>query len=533
MEIERWNPSHEYTNQEQRLMKRLGRHKKLYAFLRAHRHELLDEAFQAELAEMYRDTGAGKEPVNPAVMAMAVVLQEYAGVSDAEAVECTVVDLRWQLVLGRLGASEPAFSQATFWEFRQRLIRYDMDRRLLERTRELARHTKEFDWKKLPKRLELAVDSSPLSGAGRVEDTFNLLGHAARKIVTCAAELLERTFEETAQEAGIPLLLAPSIKAGLDIEWEDEEAVVAALNVLVDQIEALQAWLATRPLEAPELAPQVATLVQIQQQDLAPAAAGGGRVQLRTGVARDRRISIEDEEMRHGRKSRSRRFNGYKRHIALDLCTGLITACALTPANQPEQEAMASIQADLAIQGLTVGTLHIDRGYIASPEVSQVLADQGDVLCRPWRAGNDNGLFRKQDFALDLEAQTITCPAGQTRPIQLGHTVPFPATVCDPCPMRARCTKARPGHGRTIRIAKDEALQQELRLRMRTPEGRAALRKRTAVEHALAHIGQRQGNRARYRGMRKNLFDLRRAAAIQNLETIQRKRPPIKVQIAA
>lgn len=38
-----------------------------------------------------------------------------------------------------------------------------------------------------------------------------------------------------------------------------------------------------------------------------------GMIELRCGVAKDRRISVEDAEMRHGRKSRSQRFNGYKR----------------------------------------------------------------------------------------------------------------------------------------------------------------------------------------------------------------------------
>lgn len=64
-----------------------------------------------------------------------------------------------------------------------------MDNRLVERTSELARRTKAFDWRKLPKDLRLAVDSSPLEGAGRVEDTINLLGDAARKVIECAADL--------------------------------------------------------------------------------------------------------------------------------------------------------------------------------------------------------------------------------------------------------------------------------------------------------------------------------------------------------
>ncbi len=45
--------------------------------------------------------------------------------------------------------------------------------------------------KQLPKSLRIAIDSSPLEGAGRVEDTFNLLGHAARKVVECAAAALQ------------------------------------------------------------------------------------------------------------------------------------------------------------------------------------------------------------------------------------------------------------------------------------------------------------------------------------------------------
>src|SRR5438105_8627817 len=183
MAIERWTPSQTTTRQEQALLKRMTRHRKLFAFLREYRHELFNDAFQDELAAMYRDTGAGKEPVCPARMAMAALLQGYDGASDAEAVERTIIDLRWQMVLDRLGSGEPAFSQGAFQEFRQRMIRCDMDRRILERTVELARRTGAFDFRKLPKTLRVAMDSMPLEGAGRVEDTINLLAHAGRKVI--------------------------------------------------------------------------------------------------------------------------------------------------------------------------------------------------------------------------------------------------------------------------------------------------------------------------------------------------------------
>src|SRR5262249_10793475 len=145
------------TAQENVLLRRLRRTRKLFAFLRDYRSEIFSDEFQVELETMYRGTGAGKEPLPPALLAMALLLQGYLRVSDAEAVELSVVDLRWQMVLDCLGADQPAFSQGALQEFRERLIAADMDRRLLERTIEFARSTKAFDWKKLPKDLRMAV----------------------------------------------------------------------------------------------------------------------------------------------------------------------------------------------------------------------------------------------------------------------------------------------------------------------------------------------------------------------------------------
>ncbi len=86
--------------------------------------------------------------------------------------------------------------------------------------------------------------------------------------------------------------------------------------------------------------------------------------------------------------------------------------------------------------------------------------------------------------------------------------------------MRASCTQAASGSGRSVSIAKDEALQKKLRKLQVTAAGREQLRERVAVEHSLAHIAARKGARARYLGVRKNLFDLRRSGAIQNLEAL-------------
>jgi hypothetical protein len=466
---------------------------------------------------------------------MVTLLQAYLKVSDAEAVELSVMDRRWQLGLDCLEVTEPPFSQGALGEFRARLIRTDLDRRLLERTGEVARRSKAFDARKGPKSLRVAFDASALAGAGRVEDTLNLLGHAARKVVACVAVLRGCTAEAVARQAGIPVLLAPSVKAGLDVDWTDPQAPAEALQRLVQQLEALEAWGQRR---VPEALPQgplrepVATLHHIQAQDLEPPPNGQG-VRRREGVAPQRRGSIEDAERRPGRKSKHKRFNGYKRHLATDLGDDLILACALTPANYPEEAAAEPLQADIDRQELgAIDELYIDRGYLSSPVVPAILKAGGAVICRPWGVAQGE-VFSKQDFTLNLRAKTLTCPGGRTDPFRRGSVVEFPATECDRCPWRAQCTRAALGHGRTVSIAEDEPFPHRLRQRAARRAGREQLRQRVAVEHRLAHLGARQGRRARYKGVRKNLCDGRRTAAVLNLQTFQRKTEEQELRMAA
>jgi len=525
MSIERWSPSQIISRQEKFILGRLKRNGKLYAFLRQHREQLFDDAFQLELETMYRDTGAGVEAHPPALMAMVLLLQSYAGASDATAVELSLLDLRWQMVLDCLGATEPVFSQGALFEFRQRLIAADLDRRLLERSRELAYVTKAFDPKKLPKTLRVAMDSSPLEGAGRVEDTINLLGHAGRKIVACTAQLLGWAQERVCREAGCPLLLASSIKAGLDLDWSDPDEKASAIPTVIEQLTSLEQWVTTRlpdELTHPPLDEHVATLRQIIGQDLEPDPDGSGRMRIRHGVAEDRRVSIEDKDMRHGRKTKSKRFNGYKRHLAIDLDTVLILAVAVLPANRPEQDAAPSLAADIDAQGLTIGSLYIDRGYINAPIVDEILARRGAIICRPWLAQNGDH-YGKRAFKINMRDRTITCPAGAQQPIVLGSKVEFPAETCRVCPLRAKCTDVAPDRGRSVAIADNELLQHRLRKQAATSTGRQELRERVPVEHRQAHTCRRQGRHARYLGSRKNEFDLRRAAAISNFEVIQRR----------
>ncbi len=393
MAIQRWNPRRELSDREKRLISRT-KSRKLLPFLRRYRSEILSDEFQAELESMYRDTGAGKDPISPGLMAMATLLQDYLGASDAEMVELTEVDLRVQMVLDVLGNDNRAFSQGAFSDFRQRFIRADMDRRLLERTIEIARRTKEFDWRKLPKTLRVGIDSAPLEGAGRVEDTFNLLGHAARKVVSCTAQLLGWKEDRVCTEAGIPLLLEPSIKAGLDIDWSDDQQKDEAIERLTAQLDSLHRWLERRlpeEMRKPPLNEHLTTLEQIRNQDLEPDPHGGGE-RIREGVAKERRVSIEDAQMRHGRKNKNKLFNGYKQHIAADLDRALILAAAVTPANRPEGEAAPELNlpfraTDAEIRARNDGQVRLgDLRQLSCPLVVYE-SERGDRASRRHRSG--------------------------------------------------------------------------------------------------------------------------------------------------
>jgi transposase len=152
-----WRPPVALSEREEHIVQRIRR-AKLFVFLRHHRHELFDRTFQQELANLYRPSKRGHPPIAPAQVALAIILQAYTGVSDDEVIEATLMDRRWQLVLDCLDTEQAPFSKGTLVAFRKRLIDAQMDRRLIERTIEVASQRQEFG----SRALRAALDSSPL-----------------------------------------------------------------------------------------------------------------------------------------------------------------------------------------------------------------------------------------------------------------------------------------------------------------------------------------------------------------------------------
>jgi hypothetical protein len=141
------------------------------------------------------------------------------------------------------------------------------------------------------------------------------------------------------------------------------------------------------------------------------------------------------------------------------------------------------------------------------------------ILAKRWTPRNGDR-FPKTAFVIDLDRGTVRCPEQQLAVIR--SDTARSKSECDACPSRDRCTRAALGTGRTISIHPDERMMLKLRALKSSADGRKQLWQRVGIEHALAHVGRRQGPRARYIGTRKNVLDLRRTAAVENLSTLER-----------
>ncbi len=196
------------------------------------------------------------------------------------------------------------------------MVAHDLDKELVDRTVEGAKKRGGFGWK----HLRVALESLPLRGAGWVEDTWTQIGRAMSKVVHAVRLVMGIDENTVVEEAGLTVLAAKSVKSGLDIDWDDPDARRQAVNRLLSEVSALETRVTkktNRRVVSPPLSDALDLLRKVVEQDTEPDPPTKGRRRIKKGVLRDCVVSISDLEMRHGRKSRTKLFNAYKRHVAV------------------------------------------------------------------------------------------------------------------------------------------------------------------------------------------------------------------------
>ncbi|MGH9003010.1 MAG: IS1182 family transposase [Acidimicrobiia bacterium] len=478
--------------------------KGIYRLLADHGEQLFARDY---FADCYKDSARGRPTVPARVLATTMVLQAHEGLSDAEACDRLERDLAWQAAAG-VHTGYEAFHPTVLVGMRNRLRASARPRRLFEDTRTAA-----IEAGLMGNRVRV-VDSTPVYDSVATQDTVTQLRSAVRKLLRA----LDRDYP----------VLAARVRAALrrdddytgtgkpPCDWDDPEAKEALVDALVRDAQAALGAIEGEVLEGPAK-DATGLLALVAGQDTDEGDDGVFRIARR--VAPDRVISTVDPQARHGHKSHNRRFDGYKAHVSVDPDSELIDEVVLTPANAHDATAVEDLLAPVA-DDERKPTVMGDSAY-ASADTLDDLEQAGfaDVKAKVPPARGRQGRFGKDDFDVDLDAETVRCPAGQVAPIRFGSDGAGRADFGEPCatcPLRDRCTTS--GSGRSVSVHPKEAVLQRHKAAQADPAWQAEYRStRPKVERKIAHFVRVAwgGRKARTRGTARIATDVdTRAAAV-------------------
>jgi IS5 family transposase len=466
----------------------------VHGFLADHRRELFPDELFADLF----GSGRGRPSVPADQVATVMVLQALEGLSDREAVQQLACNIAWKVACG-LALTDRGFHPTVLSLWRTRLRASDRPERVFDAVRAVIAQTGV-----LAGRQRRALDSTLLDDAVATQDTVTQLVAAIRRVrrLVLAAGALKLAAHDYDQDPGKPACA-----------WDDPEARTRLVGALVSDALAVLEAVEDLDLDADQ-AEAVGLLGLVAGQDIEPGAAEGS-FRIARKVAADRVISVVDPDARHMHKSRSSYRDGYKAHLAVEPETGLITATELTPANAADGPTGVGLLA-----GEPPGLQVLGDAAYGGGETRAALRAAGHVqLIKPipLPAAVPGG-FTRDDFTVDLQANTVTCPAGHTMAITPGGRAVFDWR-CGPCPLRARCTTAK--HGRTINIHPHEDELAAARRAAADPAFQASYRRwRPMVERSIAWLVAKGHRRVRYRGLARNQLGLSLRVAAINLRRL-------------
>jgi len=473
-----------------------------HARMAAHGNEIISDD---DFADCY-SRGLGRPSIPPSLLMKTVLLQLRDDVSDREAARRAAKDLDWKRALG-LKADEVPFHHTSLSVFRTRLLVNDADERVLRSTLERAVEAGLF-----PKKVMAIVDSTGVMGAAAVADTYTLLRQAIAKLGAAAGDRLTKRLRRAVNRLCVN-------KARID--WADATARRSHLGVLVDMAKSVLAATAADD----DLAEARDLLVRIIDQDIDEDPGDGAGAGICQGVASDRVISVVDPQMRHGRKSHSRRIDGYKNHLLTDHDSELILGVAVTPANDPDGPQAAPLVAAALDAGVAVREVLGDTAY-GDGDTRVAVEALGAKVTAKTQPPATTGKFLKTDFVIDPDAPSATCPARHVTTDwkwvadNKGRRVVLLrfGERCQGCALRQGCT-TNP-NGRSLTLNFHESRLQAARAEQARPSTRNKLRRRALIERKLAETKRHGAGKARYRGTRKVLLQQRLTASLVNLKRL-------------
>ena len=498
-----------------------------YGFLASQRGRLFRDE---EFAALYV-LDNGRPSVPPSLLATALLLQAHDGVSDAEAKGRADFDLRWKVALG-VAVEERPFAKSTLQLFRAQLILHEKLQAIFLRSLEFARQNGFGRGGKV----RVVLDTTYIFGRGAVKDTYNLLADGITKLMSALARRESLTVDTWASHHDLSRYLASSIKGTVEINWDDPSERKAFLVGIVGDADRLLLLARTARKKCPRNSPEGQEIARAAEllswllaQDIERTEEGVPAI--KQGVAKDRIVSVHDPEVRHGRKSKSHRFDGHKAAIAVDVKSQLITAADVLPGNSHDQNrALDLVEATEENTGASVALTLGDCAYGGGAtrkefkEADRVLVAKAPVL------QHGKGLFSKDEFRVSPRSKFVECPnAVRTTKYRDGARLPggeryrdfvFPRNKCRECPLAPQCVRHPGKEHRIFRVHPQEHLLRNARREQLSSRFKRLYRLRQAAEHRIARLTQLGMRQARYVGRTKTLFQLLLTAMVANLTLI-------------
>jgi DDE family transposase/transposase-like protein DUF772 len=478
----------------------------VFAFLSEHRGEV----FPPELFEDLFPSATGRPSVPVDVAASVLVLQTLQDLSDRDAMQAVRCDIRWKVACG-LPLDHEGFHPTTLTYWRRRLAASPEPNRIFDAVRAVIGQTGVLKGK-----TRRALDSVVLDDAVATQDTITQLIAAIRRVgreVPGAAEIITgRCHAHDYDDPGKPA-----------IAWDDKQAREALVSALVSDALAVVEALADAELVG-RAAEAVALLALVAGQDVEPAEGSDGtdgRWRIARKVAPDRVVSTVDPDARHVHKTVHHKHDGYKGHVVVEPDTGLFTGGRLTQASGADNhEAVVGLE---VLEGEDSGLQVLGDTAYGTGDARAALLEAGHIpVIKPGPLTSPvAGGFTIDDFTVDEDVGTATCPHGVTRRITAKRAVTF-GVACRGCPLRERCTTSKTG--RALALHPHDALLRQARRDWRENEElRATYRQhRPMVERSIAWLIGPKGRcrKLRYRGVTAGDFWLHTRMAGLNLRRL-------------
>jgi IS5 family transposase len=467
-------------------------------------NQVVDFSFAGEILKDCYNPAIGRPAEDPEFMLRLCLLQYLYGDSDRQVVENARLNLAYKYFL-RLAVDAEVPDYTTISYFRAQRLGEEKFRAVLDKI------VCQCIDKGLVKGKRQIIDSTPVMANISLSSLAGLVRKCRENVLKTVAKQDTRTAEKLGAKE---LQNASPVKFASSEEGLQKE--IEATGELLDSV--------ATELKAKKIRPTEELQKDLELLEKAVAD--------RRERAKDKLLSPVDPDARTGKKG-SATWPGYKAHIVMEEETGIITEVETTPANATDGSQLRPLlKRQEKVHSLKPQELTADKAYDWGENLES-LADNKTIaniaLTKQVNRRSGPDYFTVDDFLYDPENIKLMCPAGHISTncysevlyhYQLnkpGYAFQFRASLCNTCPLKAKCVKNN--QGRRVYISYYEPYFRMARERLATEEGKRAYRNRYKIEQKVADLTRYCGlRRCRYRGLGRAEIHTLLATIVSNIK---------------